>query len=198
MPYARIARYTTQSGTLDAILHKAEAELVPMTRQQPGFQGYALVRTGPDACISITSWESEEEAQQAGDRLAGWVRQEMGPSLEHVESHIGEVTVGQGDWPETGQYGLVNFWRFNQDGRAVAERVRDELVPLIARRHGFVGYMAVMTGDRSGVVCTAYRTQADAEQPAGAAFAGWIETQVQPITESVERHAGELVWGVRA
>ncbi len=82
MPYTRIARYTTKSGTLDDILRKAEAELVPMTRQQSGFQGYALVRSGPDECISVTTWESQAAARQAGEKLAGWVRQEMGPSLD--------------------------------------------------------------------------------------------------------------------
>ena len=122
----------------------------------------------------MTTWESEDAARQAGEKLAGWVRQEMGPSLENVDSHIGEIAFDHGNWPERGQYCLVNFWRFKQNPGALTERVWDELVPLIARRQGFVGYMAVRgTGDVSTTVCTAYRTQADAERAPEAEYAGW-------------------------
>src|SRR5690349_21537497 len=93
MVYARAGFYTAKPGTLDEVLTKGREELIPLNKQQPGFRSYFLIRTGPNTAVSVTSWESKEQADEATERLSAWVRREMGPSLEKAENHVGEVII---------------------------------------------------------------------------------------------------------
>ncbi len=140
MTYARIGMYTVKPGTLDAILKKAEAELVPQTRQQPGFRRYLAVRTGEDTLVSLTVWEDKEQAEQAAERLSGWVRAEMGSAALTVENHVGEITNATTPRSETAGYVGVAVWRFNPgtDLAALTQRVKAEWIPLAEAQPGFV------------------------------------------------------------
>jgi heme-degrading monooxygenase HmoA len=198
MAYARIGLYTTKPGTLDSILEKAEAELVPQTRQQPGFRRYFTVRTGEDSLVSVTVWDGKEQAEQAAERLSAWVRAELGPSLVAVENHVGEMVISSVPSGDIGGYARVGLWRFTPGtSDAVAERVRAEMVPQMEREPGFVGYGAARTGADSAISVSAYATKAQA-QMAGEKAAAWVREHVGSSIESVERHEGAIVWGVRA
>ena len=198
MAYARVGFYTVKPGTLDGILQKAEAELVPRTQQQPGFLRYFTVRTGEDSLVSVTVWDDKEQAEQASERLSGWVRTEMGPSLITVDNHIGEMVVSRVPSGDISGYARVALWRFKPGtSDAVAEQVQEELVPRIERDPGFVGYGAVRTGVDSAISVSAYTSQEQA-RVGGEQAAAWVSEHVGPSIESVERQEGEIVWGVRA
>lgn len=198
MAYARVGLYTVKPGTLDTILTKAQAELVPQTRQQPGFLLYFTVRTGEDSLVSVTVWQNEEQAERAAERLSTWVRDEMGPSLTNVENHVGEMVVSSVPSGEINGYARVALWRFTPGtADAVAARVRTELVPQMEREPGFAGYGAARTGEDSAISVSAHATKEQA-QAAGERAAAWVREQVGPSIASVERHEGEIVWHVRA
>jgi heme-degrading monooxygenase HmoA len=200
MTYARIGMYTTKPGTLDGILKKAEAELVPMTRQQPGFRRYFTVRTGEDSLVSVTAWETKEQAEQAAERLSSWVRTEMGPAALKVENQVGEVLVTRFPGGATGYtgYARVAVWQFKPGtADALAERVRAEMVPLIEGAPGFTGYGVARTGENSAVTVTAFASQAQA-QAAAEKTGAWVREHAASSVESVERSEGEIVWSVRA
>jgi heme-degrading monooxygenase HmoA len=198
MVYARAGFYTAKPGTLDDVLKKAEAELIPMNRQQPGFRSYFLIRTGPDSVVSVTSWESKAQADAAAERLSGWVRREMGPSLEKVENHVGEVVVS--DVPPnfmTG-YGRVAVWRFKPGtADALSAKVRDEMVPLMVRQPGFTGYGVARTGEESAVSVTGFASKEQA-QAAARETGAWVQEHAMSSVASVERSEGEILWSVRA
>jgi len=198
MVYARAGFYTTKPGTLDDVLKKAEAELVPMNRQQPGFRSYFLIRTGPDSVVSVTSWESKEQADAAAERLSAWVRQEMGPSLEKVENHVGEVIISNVPPNFMTGYGRVAVWRF-KPGMAdtLSAKVRDGLVPLMVRQPGFTGYGVARTGQDSAVSVTGFASEAQA-QAAAQETGAWVQERAMSSVESVERSEGEILWSVRA
>jgi quinol monooxygenase YgiN len=198
MAYARIGMYTFKPSTLNASLKKAEAELVPQTRQQPGFRRYFTVRTGGDSLISITVWDGKEQAEQAAERLSAWVRTEMGPSLIAVENHVGELVISSVPGSDISGYARIGLWRFKPGtSDAVAERVRAEIVPQMEREPGFVGYGAARTGADSAISVSAHATKEQA-QAAGEKAAAWVREHVGSSIESVERHEGAIVWGVRA
>jgi len=126
MTYARIGMYTVKPGTLDAILKKAEAELVPQTQQQPGFRRYFTIRTGEDSLVSVTVWEDKAQAEQAAERLSGWVRAEMGSSLVKAENHVGEITIASTPRGGAAKYARIGVWHFNPgtDLVTLTERVK--------------------------------------------------------------------------
>ncbi len=198
MVYARVGIYTAEAGTLDGILAKAEAELVPQTRQQPGFLRYFAVRTGADALVSVTIWQGKEQAERAAERLSGWVRAEMGPSLLDVENHVGEMVASRMlDNADRG-YARVALWQFAPGtADAAAERVRTEGLPQMEREPGFVGYGAARTGADSAISVATFTTHEQATA-AGEKAAAWARERIGPSIVSVDRREGEIVWYVRA
>lgn len=160
MPFARIANYTFKPGTLDDLLRKAEAELLPMTRQQPGFGAYTVYRTGADSGISVTAWETEEQANQANDRLAGWVRDAFRPSIVSVESHVGEVTLFHGARTGPPAFGRVSLWQVKPGSiEPMMPRIAAEYVPLLAAQPGFVRFAITQTSDHSTAALSVFGTR---------------------------------------
>jgi quinol monooxygenase YgiN len=201
MAYARIGMYTTKPGTLDDILKKAEAELVPMTRQQPGFRRYFTVRTGEDTLVSATGWETKEQAERAAEQLSTWVRTEMGPAALKVENQVGEILISHlpsGNTTGYTGYARVAVWQFKPGtADALAERVKTEMVPLLEREPGFTGYGAVRTGENSAVTITAFASQEQAHA-AGEKTGVWVREHAASSVESVERSEGPIIWSVQA
>ncbi len=199
MTYARIGMYTAKPGTLDAILKKAETELVPQTRQQPGFRRYFTIRTGEDSLFSLTVWEDKAQAEQAAERLSGWVRAEMGPSLIKVENHVGEITIASTPRGEAAGYARIGVWRFKSgtDIAALTQRVKTEWIPLAEVQPGFVQSGTIQIGERDVVSINAYASKGQATAPTGDS-AAWIQENLMPSVASVERSEGALVWDTRA
>ncbi len=199
MTYARIGMYTVKPGTLDAILKKAEAELVPMKRQQPGFRRYFAIRTGDDSLVSVSVWEDKAQAEQAAERLSGWVRAEMGSSLVKAENHVGEITIASTPRGGAAKYARIGVWHFNPgtDLVTLTERVKTEWVPLAEALPGFVQTGTVEIGERDMVSINAYASQEQATAPTGDS-ASWIQENLMPSVASVERSEGAIVWDVRA
>src|SRR5205823_4622833 len=92
MHHVRVGVYTFKPGTTDTIIRKAELELLPMHRQRPGFIGYEVVRTGQDSVVSISTWESQAQAEDAATRSVEWVTANIQNSIETVQNHVGELS----------------------------------------------------------------------------------------------------------
>jgi heme-degrading monooxygenase HmoA len=91
MAHVRIAVYTCNPGTLDEVVRRAEADVLPLFRSQPGFIAYEVVKTGDDRGVSISTWKSAEQAQAAVATAAGWVKENLADALVSVENHVGEL-----------------------------------------------------------------------------------------------------------
>jgi heme-degrading monooxygenase HmoA len=91
MASVRVALYTFNPGTVDDVLKRAETGLSPLLRQLPGFIAYELVRIGDTAGASISTWQSSEHAEQANERIAAWVQENMADAVASAVSHIGEL-----------------------------------------------------------------------------------------------------------
>ena len=96
MPYARIAIYQFKPGTVDEVIRKAKEGMLPIFRQQPGFRRYATVKTGDDSAVSISTWDTQQEADAAVQKAAAWVTQNFAASVVAVANHVGEVAFSEG------------------------------------------------------------------------------------------------------
>jgi len=79
--HARIGLYIARPGDLDHVIECARDEVIPMLESEAGFRRYTVMRTSEERLVSITGWDTEEEAQMAARRLSAWVVQVMGPAL---------------------------------------------------------------------------------------------------------------------
>lgn len=193
--HARIGFYTARPGDLDHVIERARDEVIPMLELEPGFRRYTIVRTGPDTLVSITGWDTHEEAQMAARRLSAWVAEVMGQTLESVKNHVAAVIRATEASAATPTYGRIMDMHF-QPGKAdeVAARSRKEYLPLLARQPGFIRHVAFRPETDRTMTFTAFasREQLDAAE---AATQPWRE-YVRSMTTAMERHVGEVVWAV--
>jgi len=96
MPYARIAVYQFKPGTIDEVIRTAKEGLLPIFRQQPGFRRYATVKTGDDSGVSISTWDTKQEADIAVQKAAAWIKQNFAANVVSVANHVGEVAFSEG------------------------------------------------------------------------------------------------------
>ena len=86
MQHVRIAKYRVQSGTL-AEISDADAQ---------GVQGAARLRQlrsrrlGRWDLLSISHWETHDEAEAAASAARGWVAANLADKIELIENHTGD------------------------------------------------------------------------------------------------------------
>ena len=195
--HARIGFYTARPGDLDHVLERARDEVIPMLELEAGFRRYTIVRTDPDRLVSITGWDTNDEAQMAARRLSAWVAEVIGETLVSVENHIAQVAHITEASPTTPIYGRIAAFQFIPGmAEGLQEKVAAELVPLFQQQPGFVRYVAFQTGPESAITFTAFASQRESDTAAGA-IRGWMEGNTAGEIVSAERHAGEVVWSIR-
>jgi hypothetical protein len=87
--HTRVARYT-YSGDPHDLGQRAEEGMLPIFQAQPGFKGYSLVETDGEV-ISISSWDSAADADEANALAVEWIAQNMAGEIELKEARVGEV-----------------------------------------------------------------------------------------------------------
>jgi heme-degrading monooxygenase HmoA len=87
--HGRMATYR-YSGDAHELAQRAEEGMLPIFRAQPGFKAYSLATAG-DEIISLSVWDSAEQAEAANAAAAGWVAENMADSIELIDAKVGEV-----------------------------------------------------------------------------------------------------------
>ena len=91
MQHTRVAIYQFKPGTVGEALAKAQAGLLPIYRAQPGFVGYGVVTTANDGAVSISIWETAEQAQAAVQTAGSWVAANVAGLVESVQNIVGDL-----------------------------------------------------------------------------------------------------------
>ena len=96
--YAAIRRVKVQPGASDEVVQLDESGLVPILRSAPGFVEFVLVQVGEDMGVSITIFETQEQAEEANRRAADWIKQNIAPLVAGPAEilAVGEVRLRKG------------------------------------------------------------------------------------------------------
>lgn len=96
--YAAIRRLRVLPGVFDEVIQRDESGLVPLLRSAPGFVEFDLVQVGEDVGVSITIFETQEQAEEANSRAADWVKQNIAPLVAGPAEivAVGEVRLRKG------------------------------------------------------------------------------------------------------
>jgi heme-degrading monooxygenase HmoA len=93
MAYVRVATYSVRPGTSEEVTRRVNETLVPLYREQPGFESLSVVDAG-DYVISISRWDCDQRAREGAEMAIAWVKQQSdlltGPPLT---SHFGTEIV---------------------------------------------------------------------------------------------------------
>jgi heme-degrading monooxygenase HmoA len=93
MGHVRIAVYTVTSGTVKDIEDRAREGMLPVFRGQTGFQAYGLALTQEGKVVSMTLWESGEQAQRANELAASWVKDNLADRVQLESTQIGDFLI---------------------------------------------------------------------------------------------------------
>jgi heme-degrading monooxygenase HmoA len=96
--YATIRRLKVQPGVFDEVVQRDESGLVPILRSVPGFVEFDLVQVGEDVGVSISVFETQEQAEEANKRSLAWAAQHLAPLAAGPPEivAVGEVRLRKG------------------------------------------------------------------------------------------------------
>ena len=72
--FISIRKYTVRRGSATELARRVQDGFVPLVRQIQGFRGYYLLDGGPDVLITISMFDSADEALASNEKAADWVR----------------------------------------------------------------------------------------------------------------------------
>ena len=96
MRYTRFATYDIIKGTFPELTGIAEKGILPMFVKEPGFVNYGLVDAGHNKVVSISIWETREEAQKAATTAATWTKDNVADRVRLVSSYVGDLALFHG------------------------------------------------------------------------------------------------------
>ena len=96
MQHVRIATYGINKGTFQEVADTARTGMLPKFREQPGFVRYGLADLGDKTCMSISVWETREQAEAAAPVAATWVGENLADRIELRTNSVGDLAFFKG------------------------------------------------------------------------------------------------------
>ena len=97
MRHLRLALYDMTSGTAEEAIEIARTGILPLFEAQPGFVRCEVGTLDNGGIVSLSIWETGDEAQHAADLAASWVKDNLADRIKLREQHTGDVA-----WDEAG------------------------------------------------------------------------------------------------
>jgi heme-degrading monooxygenase HmoA len=93
MHHTRIALYDIKSGTFDDIVSQARAGLVPLYKSSPGFLNLGVAKIDKAAFVSLSTWETRDQADKATTMAADWVKANGREQYALRENFVGDLAI---------------------------------------------------------------------------------------------------------
>ena len=93
MNCTRIALYDITSGTFDDVVSQARTGMAPLFQHSPGFLSYGLAKIAKAAFVSLSTWETREQADAATSKAAGWVKANSQDRFALRENYVGDLAI---------------------------------------------------------------------------------------------------------
>jgi hypothetical protein len=96
MRYTRLATYDIVKGTFPELTAIAEKGILPVFAAEPGFVDYGLIDAGHNKVVSMSIWETRDEAQKAATTASTWVKDNIADRVRLVTSYVGDLALFHG------------------------------------------------------------------------------------------------------
>jgi heme-degrading monooxygenase HmoA len=94
--FSSIRKYTVKRGSVEELARRVREGFVPLVRDMKGFRGYYLINGGPDVLITISVFDSADEAFVSNEKAADWVRNNVLESTRGLpEVMVGDVLIAE-------------------------------------------------------------------------------------------------------
>jgi len=88
--FIAVRRYRVRRGATADLAQRVREGFVPLMRELTGFRGYYLLEGGPNELITISMFDSADEALVSNEKATDWVRNNV---MEFVRG-MPEIMVG--------------------------------------------------------------------------------------------------------
>ena len=98
MNHVRIAAYDVLTGTSADIVTALRAPdgMIEIFRQQPGFLSYTVLEVDPITMMSLSVWETHDEAELAVRAAAEWTATHLGSQVHRTANYVGDALFWEG------------------------------------------------------------------------------------------------------
>jgi heme-degrading monooxygenase HmoA len=72
--FTTVRKYRVRQGSVEELAQRVKEGFVPLVRQMRGFNGYYLLDGGLDVLITISVFDSADQALASNEKAADWVR----------------------------------------------------------------------------------------------------------------------------
>ena len=93
MQHIRVGMYLLTGGTIEEAVVRVRSKggIAEVFEQQPGFVAYGIGSTEDGFLISISIWDSEEQAEAATALAAEWVEEHLLDRVELQDDFVGDL-----------------------------------------------------------------------------------------------------------
>ena len=96
MRCTRIALYDIKSGSFDEVIGQAKAGIVPLFQKSTGFVSYGMAQIDKATFVSLSTWETHEQANAATAKAADWVKSNSRDRFSLRENYVGDLAIDVG------------------------------------------------------------------------------------------------------
>ena len=96
MRFTRLSTYDLTKGTFPELTGIVEKGMLPLFAKEPGFVNYGLVDAGDHKVVSISIWETRDEAQKSAQMATTWVKENVADRVHLVTTYIGDLALFRG------------------------------------------------------------------------------------------------------
>lgn len=93
MRCTRIALYDINSGTFDEVISQAQAGIVPLFQKSNGFMSFGIAQIDKASFVSLSTWETHEQANAATAKAADWVKANSRDRFSLRENYVGDLAI---------------------------------------------------------------------------------------------------------
>ena len=96
MQHVRVATYKITSGTAAETADLAQKGMLPIFRSHDGFIGYSLLEVDGGEVMSVSVWQSHQDAEEATALAAEWVADNLADRVSLEWSGVGDAMFNAG------------------------------------------------------------------------------------------------------
>jgi heme-degrading monooxygenase HmoA len=93
--HIRIATYEINKGTFQEVADTAKTGMLRKFQEQPGFIRYGVADLGDKKCLSISLWETHDQAKAATPVAETWVKENLSDRVMLRSNFVGDLAFFQ-------------------------------------------------------------------------------------------------------
>jgi hypothetical protein len=93
--HLRLATYEITKGSFQEVAESAKTGMLRKFQDQPGFIRYGVADLGDKSCLSISLWETHDQAEAAAPVAATWVKENLSDRISLRSNYVGDLAFFQ-------------------------------------------------------------------------------------------------------